>query len=325
MRWILIIALLVVALAWGASTWSVAQPFAGQRAIKLETRAEPARVEAIVRTLCERFPHRHPGNSEQMEASRAWLEEQLKSLELRPVRELVEVRGQLLFNMHARLGPDDGAHVIVGAHYDAHPATPGADDNASGVAAVLEVARILKTTEPRCLVEISLWTTEEPPFFRTADMGSAHHVARLRASNVAVRAAFSLEMLGDFKDGAGTQNYPPRFPASLVYPSAANFVLLLGDSSTTELTRHLKAAFAGTSTVPIESANVPRTMGGADFSDHLNFWNAGYTAFMVTDSAFLRNPNYHRDTDRPDTLDFKRLAAAADGVAAMALAACEEP
>jgi hypothetical protein len=140
-----------------------------------------------------------------------------------------------------------------------------------------------------------------------------------------VRAAFSLEMLGYFRDEDGTQHYPPRFPASIVYPSAANFVLLLGDSGSSELTRHLKSAFAGTSSVPIESANVPRTMGGADFSDHLNFWNAGYTAFMVTDSAFLRNPNYHRATDTADTLDFKRLAAAADGVAAMALAACEEP
>jgi hypothetical protein len=325
MRWILLIALAVVALAWGASVWSIAQPFAGKHEVKLAARADPARVEATVRALTERFPHRHPGVPEQLEGAGTWLEGQMNALEVAPARESFAVRGQTLFNLVSTLGATDGARVVVGAHYDAHPATPGADDNASGVAAVLELARILKATPLPCPVELALWTAEEPPYFRTQDMGSARHAQRLHRENTCVRAMFSLEMLGYFTDAASSQSYPPRFVARPLYPSTGNFVLLLGDSHSTTLTRRIKAAFAGTSTLPIESANVPRTMGGADFSDHLNFWNAGITAFMVTDSAFLRNPNYHRDSDKPETLDFQRLAAATNGVAAMIHEACAEP
>lgn len=312
-------------LVYGATVWSVAQPLSGRRSVPLAARAEAARLESTVRALYERFPHRQLGRPEQLAAAGAWLESELERNGVGPWRQEFVVRGEPVFNLLARVGPNAGARVVVGAHYDAHPDTPGSDDNASGVAALLEVARLLGTTVPSCPVELALWTLEEPPFFRTPDMGSARHAAELRKSGAAVRFALSLETLGYYRDQGGSQRYPPNFPARPLYPSAGDFVLLIGDSGSTALTRRLKSAFAGTTSVPIESVNVPRTFPGADFSDHQSFWQAGYPAFMVTDSAFLRNPNYHRATDTPETLDFERLARAADGVAAMVLEACSAP
>ena len=218
-----------------------------------------------------------------------------------------------------------GRSGVVSAHYDVHPETPGADDNASGVAVLLEIVRLLRGHAPRCPIIAAFWTLKEPPYFRTAHMGSAHHARHLRRGGERLRFALSLEMLGYYSDVPGSQRYPPNFPFRVAYPSEGNFVLLLGDATSTAMTRRFKAAFKGASSTTIRSINVSRHMAGADFSDHLNFWQAGYAAFMLTDTAFLRNSHYHRSTDGPETLDYRRMSHVADGVTAALLDACADP
>jgi hypothetical protein len=155
-------------------------------------------------------------------------------------------------------------------------------------------------------------------------MGSARHAKLLRSQGADLRFALSLEMVGYFSEEPESQRFPARFPFRMAYPSTGSFALLLGDDSSRPLVRRLKAAFRGGSPIPVYSANVSRTLPGADFSDHRSFWEAGYPAFMLTDTAYLRNPHYHSATDLPETLDYVRMAQLVDGTAAMLADACAE-
>lgn len=328
MKKTVLLALAAVALLYAYNLWQAAQPFAGVWPTPPGPKAEAERLERLVTELVARFPHRHGGNPAELNASGAWLESLLASQGLGPVRQPLSANGQDYFNLLVETGPTKGAEgatgpaLVVGAHYDAHPETPGADDNGSGVAALVELARLLAAAPPSCRVQLALWTLEEPPYFRTAQMGSAHHARQLRSSGARLRFAVSVEMVGYFSEASASQRYPPAFPFRLAYPSRGDFALLLGDTSARGATRLLKAAFAGASALPLESVNVSRTLRGADFSDHLNFWNEGYPAFMLTDTAFLRNDHYHRATDVPATLDFARMAQLVDGLWAMVQDGC---
>lgn len=325
MRWILLGSVIVGGLVAGAVGWHTVQPFAEVRSVALAARARPERLEQVVRTLVERFPTRHGGDPQVLDAAGAWLEGELVAEGSAPKRQTFSASGADRFNVLAHFGPEEGPRVVVGAHYDAHPKTPGADDDASGVAAVLELARLLRAQPPRCPVDRALWTLEEPPYFRTASMGSAHHAKQLKDAGQAVRFAVAVEMVGFYSDRDGSQRYPPNFPFSLAYPAEGNFALLLGTSDTAALTRRLKGAFLGAGGLPVASVNVSRTMAGADFSDHLNFWNEGYPAFLLTDTAFLRNERYHTPQDLPETLDYRRMALLVDGLAAAVLDGCAAP
>jgi hypothetical protein len=316
MKAILVIGVVTVALLYIASCWSIAQPFAGARTVTITRRAEAVTCERVVRALTERFPHRSGGNDDELAAAGLWLEGQLAERGLLSERQKYDGSR---FNVLSSVGVGQHPEIVIGAHYDAHEDTPGADDNASGVAVLLEVLRSLAVQPPGCRVEAAFWTLEEPPYFRTASMGSRHHAEQLQAERAPLRFALSLEMLGYFSD---VQRYPPGFVYAPAYPSRGDFVLLLGDSRSADLTRRLKSAFHGSTPLPVASLNVSQTFPGADFSDHASFWRAGFTAFMLTDTAFLRNPHYHHPTDTADRLDYVRLAQVADGVAAMVLDAC---
>jgi Zn-dependent M28 family amino/carboxypeptidase len=211
---------------------------------------------------------------------------------------------------------------LVGAHYDTAVFTPGADDNASGVAVLLELARLFQSVSSARTVRFAFFSTEEPPFFRTDDMGSRRYVERLKTRAETVSAMLCLEMVGYFSDEKSSQKYPPLL--RFFYPSEGNFAAVVGDFGSRQLVRRVAREIRASCRVPVESASLPRPVPGVDFSDHLNFWREGIPAVMVTDTAFYRNPHYHGPTDTPDKLDYILMSELTKGLASAVRALASE-
>lgn len=203
--------------------------------------------------------------------------------------------------------------IVIGAHYDSAVGTPGADDNASGVAGLLELARLTAGNPLKRTVRFVAFTLEEPPAFMTSCMGSYEYAKRLRDEGVKVDGMISLEMLGYFCSNEGCQLYPASL-FSLFYPKEGDFISFVGNLSSRAFTHKVCNAFKEVSSFPVESLNAPAFIPGVDFSDHRNFWKFGYPAFMITDTAFYRNPNYHSPGDTPETLDYIKSAEIITGL-----------
>jgi len=216
-------------------------------------------------------------------------------------------------NVIGSFGPSDGPRIVVGAHYDACGDTPGADDNASGVAGLVELGYLLGRTNLQMTVELVAFALEEPPFFRSGDMGSARYARRLRSEDIDVRAMIALEMIGYFSDDDGSQQFPMRL-LRLFYPDRGNFIGVVGCMNQGRLIRTVKSRMAAATDLPVYSLRAPRFVPGVDFSDHINFWNEGYPVVMITDTAFYRNLEYHGAGDTFDRLDYDRMAKVVSGV-----------
>jgi Zn-dependent M28 family amino/carboxypeptidase len=235
----------------------------------------------------------------------------------------VVVQGVIYRNVIARFGPATGPLLVIGAHYDSFaeaPAdvsgrpryslqthTPGADDNASGVAGLIELSRLLGRDAPTRAIELVAYTLEEPPHFATGHMGSVWHARALAAAKREVILMVSLEMIGYFNDAPGSQRYPEPGMVHL-YSDRADFIALVGKMSDFGTMRKAKALMAGATDLPVYSINAPPQLQGIDFSDHRSYWAAGFPALMVTDTAFFRNNYYHQAGDTHDTLDYRRMA-----------------
>ena len=202
--------------------------------------------------------------------------------------------------------------VVIGAHYDTVYDCPGADDNTSGVAALLELARLLKTSHPARTVRFVAFVNEEPPWFQTEDMGSLVYAVQAHKLKENIVAAVSLETIGMYSDVEGSQQYPQGFKS--LFPSRGNFIAFIGDLSSHALVRDAVRSFRSAAQVPSEGSSVPALIPGVGWSDHWSFWQEGYPAIMVTDTAHFRNPNYHRPTDMPGTLDYERMARVVHGL-----------
>jgi len=204
---------------------------------------------------------------------------------------------------------------IVGAHYDSARGSPGADDNGSGAAAVLELARLLKTVRLSrgTALMFVFFVNEEPPYFLGQDMGSMRHAAALRAHGRTVEAALMLDAVGYYVSVPGTQ----RDPAGLEqhYPSTGNFIAFAGTLEAAALVRNTLAAFRAASDFPAEGMAAPAYVEGVTLSDHTAYNRNGYPAIMVTDTAFLRYPYYHTAQDTPDKLDYASMARVVTGLA----------
>lgn len=216
-------------------------------------------------------------------------------------------------NVIASFGPNTTERIVIGAHYDTHGALPGADDNASGIAGLIELAYLLDKTKPNLRVDLVAYTLEEPPYFRTKYMGSKVHATHLRQQRVNVRAMISLEMIGYFSDDVGSQNYPSAL-LKLIYPTRGNYISVVGNIGEGNLVRKVKRAMQLAAPLPVYSINAPRIIPGIDFSDHQGYWDVGYPALMVTDTAFNRNFNYHTKEDTPQRLDYSRMAQVVEQV-----------
>lgn len=237
--------------------------------------------------------------------------------------EFEKLKGRLSFqNLHEgfqniliSFGPEEGERIIVGAHYDVCFDTPGADDNASAVAGLLELARLLDEQQPelRHRVDLVAYNFEEPPFFGSDRMGSAVHARSLARGRVPVKVMICLEMIGYFSDEPGSQRFPlPQMKA--LYPSTGNFIVVVGKSGQEETVEKVKRCMQANADIDVQSISAPTSITGIDFSDHRNYWAEGFPAVMINDTSFLRNPHYHQLTDTIDTLDFSRMVEVVRGV-----------
>lgn len=213
--------------------------------------------------------------------------------------------------------------VVVGAHYDSVPSTPGADDNASGVAAMLAIARALSGLKLRRSVRFVAFVNEEPPFFKTAEMGSVVYARALKAERAKVVGMLSLETMGYYDARPDTQRYPVGL--SLFYPDRGDFVAFVATTESRGWLNDVTRRYRAKAQVPAESIAAPSFVTGVDFSDHWSFGREGFPAVMVTDTAFLRNERYHRPDDTPDTLDYARLAKVAARLAEVVAEVADAP
>jgi Zn-dependent M28 family amino/carboxypeptidase len=202
--------------------------------------------------------------------------------------------------------------VIVGAHYDTC-FNPGADDNASGIAGLLELARFFSTRDTNRTIKFIAFVNEEPPFFKSKDMGSYVYARQARKNREDIKAVIILESIGYYRDEPNSQSYPPLL--GMFYPNRGNFICVVGNFSSRWLVKRIVSIFKKKSQFPIESFIGPSFVPGVDFSDNWSFWQAGYPAVMITDTAFYRNPHYHTDSDTYQTLDYKGLAHVSEGLA----------
>lgn len=213
--------------------------------------------------------------------------------------------------------------VLLGAHYDTVPGSPGADDNASGVAAVLEIGRLLASAANARTIRLVAFVNEEPPFFPFGAMGSGVYARAARQRRDRIRVMMSLEMLGCYSERPGSQRYPPLF--GWFYPDRGNFIAFVSNLASRRVLRETVHAFRAHSDFPCESLSTLSFVPGVGWSDQLSFWREGYAALMVTDTAFYRNPYYHTALDTPDRLNYQAMARVVSGLALAATDLARSP
>jgi len=224
-----------------------------------------------------------------------------------------KVDGKIYKNVICSFGTENKQRIVVGAHYDVCGDQEGADDNASGVVGLLEIARQLKGKKLNKRIDLVAYTLEEPPYFRTEHMGSYIHAKYLSNNKIDVLGMISVEMIGYFSDKANSQDYP--VPAmSKIFGNKGDYITLVSTSEKGKFVEEFSEHFKNSKTVKTEEFNAPKALPGIDFSDHLNYWNFGYSAMMITDTSFYRNKNYHKKTDKMETLDIRRMAKVIDGI-----------
>jgi hypothetical protein len=279
-----------------------------------------ARLEAHVRAVASE-PHNvaHP---EALGRSMAYIEAALGTMDY-PVRrqQIDEANGVPVANLEAVVEAADARAptLVVGAHYDSAGAAPGANDNGTGVAALIELARALAPLRGHAATRVRLvfFVNEEPPFFKTERMGSLVYARRLAGTGERVEAMLALETLGCYSDAPDSQHYPP--PLGALYPSTANFVAFVGTVGARPLVRSAVADFRAEAQFPSVGGTAPAFVSGVDWSDHWSFGQVGVPALMVTDTAPFRYPFYHTTGDTAEKVDYPRLARVTAGLARLVL------
>ena len=267
-----------------------------------------ARLEAHVRKLSEEFAPRDYSHPENLNRCADYIAAHFEEAGGRVARQRFSVISGEYQNVLATWGPAGTPRIVVGAHYDSAMDTPGADDNASGVAGLIELAHLLRDADLPCQVELAAYSLEEPPFFGGDQMGSCFHVARLQRKQTELKGAIILEMIGYFDDSPSSQQYPAPV-LHWMYPGRGSFVAVIGLHKQTRFLRSVKRGMlAAGGDLTVRSISAPSWVPGVDFSDHRNFWRAGLPAVMITDTAFYRNTAYHEQNDTADRLDYERMA-----------------
>jgi len=272
------------------------------------------RLRGHVQALAGDIGERNVFRADRLESAAEHLEATLGALGGRVERQTFEAPGVAVRNLEVQhTGRSRPGEIgVVGAHYDSVPGCPGANDNGTGVAAVLELARLLERRELGRTVRFLLFVNEESPFFQTGDMGSLHYARRCRERSERIVAMLSLETMGYFSDEVGSQQYP--FPFRLFYPSRGNFIAFVGNVSSRSLVRRAVDSFRSHASIPSEGAAVPGGIPGVGWSDHWAFWQQGYPGVMVTDTAPFRYAGYHTPFDTPEQVRYGHLARVVAGL-----------
>jgi Zn-dependent M28 family amino/carboxypeptidase len=256
----------------------------------------------------------HPA---ELEAAARHIEVTLSDLGYGTAAQRFVVNGKEVRNIEVEVpgGAHAGEVVIVGAHYDSVLGAVGANDNGSGVAAMLELARLFKDARPARTLRFVAFVNEEPPYYESDEMGSRVYARRSRERGEHIVAMLSLETIGYYSDEPGSQQYP--FPLSLFYPSTGNFLAFVANLGSRGLLHEALGSFRRNAQFPSEGVAAPAFIPGVDWSDHGSFWEENYPALMVTDTALYRYPHYHTLEDTPDKVDYERLARVVTGLHGM--------
>jgi len=268
-----------------------------------------------VEMLSETIGQRNSLNYAGIEKAAEFLEAELNTAGYTVNHNKYQIDGKDYDNLEVEIKGNDRPDqiMLIGAHYDSVPFSPGANDNTSGTAATLELAKLFAKTKPARTLRFVHFVNEEQPFARTENMGSLVYAKQAKAKGEIIMAMFSLESLGYYTDRPNSQPYPA--PLSLFYPSVGNFISFIGNVDSRKLVRTAIHDFRLKAKFPSEGAALPNLIPGVGSSDHWSFWQMGYPAIMVTDTANYRDPNYHQSSDRAENLDYDRFARVTFGLA----------
>lgn len=273
-----------------------------------EERTLAKRLQTTVVKLSSEIGERNLEHPKQLAAAADWLQEQLKAAKYSVQQQVFPVDQTPCVNLEVEIQGQTRPSeiVIVGAHYDSVQGSPGANDNGSGTAACLELAKKFATTKLDRTLRFVFFTNEEPPYFQTETMGSWRYARRCKERKEDIVAILSLETMGYYTDAKDSQKYPPLLQP--YYPSTGNFVGFVGNLESKSLLTQVITAFRRHTQFPSEGGSLPGTMTGVGWSDHWSFWQFGYRGVMVTDTAPFRYPHYHRQSDTADKLNYEALA-----------------
>lgn len=284
----------------------IAQPLVPAAAQPLEQR-----LKTHLHRLAEEIGERNLDHPESYKKAEANLTQVMRSYGYKVHRQVYRVGRGEVANLVAIRPGNTGKTLVVGAHYDTAHGTPGADDNASGCAALLELARLLKKTKKGPTLRLVFFANEEPEYFQTEGMGSLVYARKCAKNKDQLAGMLSLECIGYYSDQPQSQKFPVGITG---YPDTGNFLGFVSDLSSKPLMERCLGLFKKGSKMPAEGLAAPSFLKGIGWSDHWSFWQCGYQAVMVTDTAPFRNPNYHAHTDRLKTVDLKRLAQVVQGL-----------
>jgi Zn-dependent M28 family amino/carboxypeptidase len=272
-------------------------------------------LETHVRALAQDIGVRSDETYANVQRAAAYIQQALMHLGYDVRSQEFTARGRTYRNLEATLSGTTRRQevVVLGAHYDSAEEAPGADDNASGVAGVLELARLFAQAPQARTVRFVFFPNEEPPWFATGNMGSRHYASDARARNDQIVAMVSVESIGYFDTEKGSQRYP--FPLNFAYPDVGDFIGLVSNLKSRGLLHRAIGAFRARATLPTQGAAAPSWVPGIWWSDHWSFWLEDYPAIMISDTAPYRYPFYHTPEDTPDKLDYDRMARVVDGLA----------
>jgi Zn-dependent M28 family amino/carboxypeptidase len=271
------------------------------------------RLAAHVKYLSQTIGERNLSRPGTLPATADYLRRNLEQVGYAVTEQTFQVDGQTVSNLEAILAGNASTEtIVVGAHYDTAAGAPGANDNGSGVAGVLELARLLRGSKLRKTVRLVLFVNEEPPYFQTDDMGSVAYARQLRKDHIAVSAMFSLETIGYYSDVPSSQKYPALL--GLFYPNRGNFVGFVANPESRELVRRAVRTFRQSANFPSEGIAAPAAWPGIGWSDQWSFWQQQFPAIMITDTAPFRYRYYHTPGDTTDHVDFDKMARVVDGI-----------
>ena len=267
-----------------------------------------ADVQHLAGDIGERNLSRYP----QLTAAAEFIEKLFRQADLQPRRDSYEVNGLASHNIEVEIPGASPEIVLIGAHYDSVFGAPGANDNGSGVAALLALARRFAGKQTHHTLRFVAFVNEEPPYFQTPQMGSFVYAGGCKARGDPIAAMISLETIGYFSDAPRSQKYPVAALGAF-YPRVGNFIGIVGNVPSRWLVRRAIAEFRKDGKIPAEGAALPAFIAGVGWSDQWSFWQHGYPGIMITDTAPFRYPHYHEATDTPDKLDYDRFALVVSG------------
>jgi hypothetical protein len=317
---ILVVLVLAAGLGYGALRYMTSVPGKPHRgALPPLTTEEAALAVSLARHIASIAQREHNiAHYDELEKVARYIEATLSAQGHAPGRQEFVADGRLVRNIDVVVEPPasirDPEVIVIGAHYDTARGTPGANDNASGVAAVIELARLLRDLAGvgRKRIRLVLFVNEEPPYFRTEAMGSLRYARALAERNERVVAMYSLETIGFYSSEPGSQYYPAPF--GFMFPDRGDFIAFVGLLGSRALLQQTIRSFRSHTAFPSIGGVAPGAIPGIGWSDHWAFAEHGFQAVMVTDTALFRYPHYHRPSDTPDKVDTEKLARVVKGI-----------